>query len=65
MKELLVAPGWMKELTGQWKAAGWGFAMWNFRGGFGILDSERPDIQYENYKGHKLDREMLEVIKES
>jgi len=54
---------WMKELMGQWKGAGWGWAMWNFRGGFGILDSERPDVKYEDFKGHKLDRKMLEVIK--
>ncbi len=56
---------WMRELMGQWKSAGWGWAMWNFRGGFGILDSERPDVKYEDFKGHKLDRKMLEVIKEA
>jgi endoglucanase len=55
---------WMRELMGQWKAAGWGWAMWNFRGGFGILDSERADVQYEDFKGHKLDRRMLELIRE-
>lgn len=38
--------------------------MWNFRGGFGILDSERPDVSYEDFRSHKLDRKMLEVIKE-
>jgi endoglucanase len=54
---------WLRELTGQWRAAGWGYAMWNFRGGFGILDSERPDVAYEDFKGHKLDRKMLEVLK--
>ena len=55
---------WMRELMSQWKQAGWGWAMWNFRGGFGILDSDREDVNYEDYKGHKLDREMLEIIKE-
>jgi endoglucanase len=29
-----------------------------------VLDSGRTDVQYENYKGHKLDRKMLELIKE-
>jgi endoglucanase len=28
------------------------------------LDSEREDVKYENYKGHQLDRKMLELIKE-
>lgn len=59
-----VVLAWMRELMGQWKEAGWGWAMWNLRGGFGILDSERADVQYEDFKGHKLDREMLELIKE-
>jgi endoglucanase len=40
-------------------------AQWHFRGGFGILDSERPDVRYEDFKGHKLDAKMLEVIRES
>jgi endoglucanase len=59
-----VVLAWMRDLMGQWKAAGWGWSMWNFRGGFGILDSERPDVKYEDFKGHKLDRKMLELIKE-
>jgi endoglucanase len=59
-----VVLAWMRELMSQWKEAGWGWAMWNFRGGFGILDSERTDVQYEEFKGHKLDRKMLELIKE-
>ena len=57
-----VVLAWMHDLMGQWKAAGW--AMWNFRGGFGILDSKRADVKYEEFKGHKLDRKMLELIKE-
>jgi endoglucanase len=56
--------GWMRDLLSLWKNAGWGWAMWNFRGGFGILDSNREDVRYENYKGHKFDRQMLELLKE-
>lgn len=59
-----VVLAWMHDLMSQWKEAGWGWAMWNFRGGFGILDSERKDVTYEDFKGHKLDRKMLELIKE-
>jgi endoglucanase len=55
---------WIRELMSQWEKAGWGWAMWNFRGGFGILDSGREDVNYEDYKGHQLDREMLEILKE-
>ena len=38
--------------------------MWNLRGEIGVLDSERTDVQYEDYKGHKLDRKMLELLKQ-
>ena len=59
-----VVLGWYRDMLALWKEAGWGWALWNFRGGFGIFDSERKDVQYENFKGLKLDRKMLEVLKE-
>ena len=40
-----------------------GWAMWNFRGSFGVLDSGRDDIEYEDWHGHKLDRRLLEVLR--
>jgi endoglucanase len=39
-----------------------GWALWNFRGSFGILDSDRKDVQYEDFHGHKLDRQMLTLL---
>jgi endoglucanase len=57
-----VALAWMKDYLELWKEAGWGWALWNFRGDFGPLDSKRQDVQYEDWKGHKLDRKMLELI---
>ena len=39
-----------------------GWALWEFRGGFGILDSDREDVDYEDFHGHKLDRKMLELL---
>ena len=58
-----VVLAWMEDLLSLWKEAGWGCSMWNFRGSFGILDSGRDDVQYEDFKGHKLDRKMLELYK--
>ena len=55
---------WMRDILSLWKEAGWGHAMWNLKGSFGILNSQRVDVKYEDYKGHKLDRKMLELIKE-
>ncbi|MCW5935196.1 MAG: cellulase family glycosylhydrolase [Fimbriimonadia bacterium] len=55
---------WMKDLLDMWKEQGWGWALWGFRGGFGFIDSERADVKYEDWKGHKLDREMLKLLQQ-
>jgi endoglucanase len=39
-----------------------GFAVWNFIGDFGVLDSRRTDVVYEDWHGHKLDRKFLELL---
>jgi len=41
---------------------GIGFALWEFKGSFGIIDSGREDIQYEDWYGHKLDRKLLNML---
>ena len=58
-----VTLAWMQDSLSLWKEAGWGFALWNLRGSFGVLDSERLDVNYENFKGHKLDRKMLDLLR--
>lgn len=40
-----------------------GYALWNFRGDFGILDSRREDVEYQDWHGHKLDAKLLELLK--
>ena len=40
-----------------------GFALWEFIGDFGILDSRREDVAYEDWHGHKLDRKLLELMR--
>jgi aryl-phospho-beta-D-glucosidase BglC (GH1 family) len=58
-----VALAWMTDCLANWKAAGFGWALWNLRGSFGILDSDRKDVKYETFKGHKLDRQMLDLLR--
>jgi len=53
---------WMDDLLATAGETGWGWALWEFRGGFGVLDSKRTDITYESWEGHQLDREMLELL---
>jgi hypothetical protein len=57
-----VVLAWMRDCLENWRRAGWGWALWNFRGAFGVLDSNRPDAPYEEWEGHRLDRQMLELL---
>ncbi|UVR24227.1 glycoside hydrolase family 5 protein [Parabacteroides distasonis] len=60
-----VTMAWLEDLFTVFKEQGWGWSLWNLYGDFGILDSDREDVSYENFKGHKLDRKMLELLKRS
>ena len=39
-----------------------GFGLWEMHGDFGILDSGRSDVDYEDWYGYKLDRKLLELL---
>jgi endoglucanase len=39
-----------------------GWALWNFRGPFGIVDTGRPGTKYEDWHGHQLDRPLLNLL---
>lgn len=54
---------WMEDQLGLWGELGWGWALWNLRGNFGVLDSGRADVVYEEYRGHQLDRKMLDLLR--
>jgi endoglucanase len=58
-----VALAWMRDFLELWKQAGWGWALWNLRGSFGVVDSGRTDVAYEDWQGHKLDRAMLDLLR--
>jgi endoglucanase len=53
---------WFTDVLDILGTAGIGFATWNFIGDFGILDSGREDVVYEDWYGHQLDRKMLELL---
>ena len=53
---------WFKDVLDILGSHGIGFALWEFSGSFGILDSGRTDIEYEDWYGHKLDRKLLELL---
>lgn len=53
---------WMEDCLQNFKEAGLGWAIWGLTGSFGILNSGRKDVEYENCNGYKLDRKMLELL---
>ena len=58
------ALGFFEANLANWRKAKWGWSLWNLRGSFGVLDSQREDVKYEKFKGYLLDRKMLEVLLE-
>ena len=57
------ALAWMEDCLKLWRDRNLGWALWNLDGPFGILDSERKDVVYEDFEGHKLDRKMLDLLR--
>jgi endoglucanase len=39
-----------------------GYALWEFQGDFGLLNSRRADVAYEDWHGQKLDRKLLTLL---
>ncbi|HEY0867362.1 MAG TPA: cellulase family glycosylhydrolase [Fimbriimonas sp.] len=60
-----VALRWLGDLFSLWKEFGWGYAMWNFEGPFGIIGHRRPEARFEEVNGYRVDRDLLELMKES
>ncbi len=54
---------WFTDVLDILTSAGIGFAIWNFIGDFGVLDSGRTDVSYEDWNGHKLDKKFLDLMR--
>jgi aryl-phospho-beta-D-glucosidase BglC (GH1 family) len=54
---------WFRDVIDILTSHGIGYALWNFRGSFGMLDSDRADVNYTDWYGHKLDSKLLELLK--
>lgn len=53
---------WFGDVLSILSENGIGFALWEFKGSFGLLDSGRADVDYEDWYGHKLDRKLLDLL---
>ena len=60
-----IALRWFTDLFGLYKEFGWGYALWNFAGDFGIVEHGRPGAVYEELHGYKVDRQLLDILLES
>jgi endoglucanase len=60
-----IALRWFADLFDVYRELGWGFALWNFIGSFGIIDHGRPGARYEELHGYKVDRDLLDLIDRS
>lgn len=54
---------WFTDVTDILSSNKIGFALWNFIGDFGILNSGRTDVAYEDWHGYKLDKKLLDLIR--
>ncbi|HUJ95725.1 MAG TPA: cellulase family glycosylhydrolase [Terriglobales bacterium] len=57
-----VVLAWFNDTLDVLRCLNSGWALWNFRGPFGVLDTERPGTKYEDWQGHKLDRPLLNLL---
>ena len=53
---------WFRDVIDILGSNGIGFALWEFTGSFGILNSGREDVDYEDWYGYKLDRKLLDLM---
>lgn len=53
---------WFTDVLDILSTNGIGFALWEFKGSFGLIDSGREDVDYEDWYGHKLDRKLLKLL---
>lgn len=53
---------WFEDVLDILHANAIGFGIWEFSGTFGILNSRREDVQYEDWYGEKLDKKYLNLL---
>lgn len=53
---------WLRDVLEILQGHGIGWALWNFRGSFGVLDTGRADAPPCDWHGHQLDRALLGLL---
>lgn len=60
-----IALAWFQDLFGLFREYGWGYALWNFAGPFGIAGHRRPGARFARVDGFDVDIELLALMKDS
>jgi aryl-phospho-beta-D-glucosidase BglC (GH1 family) len=53
---------WFSDVLDILKSHDIGFALWEFIGDFGILNSGRADVSYKDWHGYQLDEDLLKLL---
>jgi endoglucanase len=53
---------WFADLLGLFHEFGWGYALWNLEGPFGIVGHGRPGARVEQRHGYPVDVDLLELL---
>lgn len=54
---------WLEDHLARFREWGFGWALWNFHGSFGVLDHGRPDAPFVDWHGHRLDPDLLALLR--
>lgn len=57
-----VAQAWFTDLFAVFAEFGWGYALWEFEGPFGIVGHQRPGARFERLGGFWVDRRLLDLM---
>lgn len=56
------ALAWFRDILNVFHEFGWGYALWQFEGPFGLASHGRRGARYECVQGFKIDHEMLKLF---
>lgn len=60
-----IALRWLADLLTVYKEFGWGYALWELEGAFGIINHGRENAHIETINGYPVDRQLLDLLLEN
>ena len=52
---------WFDDLLSVFLELGWGYSLWEFKGDFGIVNHGRNGVNYSDFKGYSVDKDLLDL----